>query len=140
MYAGDSLAEVLAFIQGIDHGQCDGPLVGFREWLVVRQGGGNNLHYVGLVRAELRVPLRGRSVVDDAGAIKGLGELLALFFGERATLGLAGIFHAYLRWLTRQSWYDGPLRSPRARRRKPPRQADPAAPPKVRGKGRRRPR
>lgn len=97
---------VCAYLDGFDAARSHGPLVGLREWLVVRFNEGNNVHWSGLARWLLP---GGRESSDDQ-AIRELGGLLSEFFAYRRTQGLTKIFHEYARWLQRRSWYDGPLR------------------------------
>src|SRR5690349_1967061 len=49
-----SFATVCVYIQGFDDGRGGSPLLGFREWLVLRHKGGSNLHWSGLVQILLR--------------------------------------------------------------------------------------
>jgi len=93
---------VIAFLDGYDAACEHGFLVGFREWLVVRADGGNNLAWSGLVR----------HILDDdpelnaTQQVAGLFELLDAFMAVRCERdGLRRIYAAYEAWLRMQSWY-----------------------------------
>jgi len=115
MYVGSAnFDSVCAYLDGYDHAQSGASLRGFREWLVVRRDGGNNLVWWGLVLGELdedRMSRKGKySKEEHEALIEGLGQLLAEFFAHRREVGLEGILYRYSQWLLSQSWYE-PLRS-----------------------------
>jgi hypothetical protein len=101
---------VCAYLSGFDSARDGGPLQGLREWLVVRLRNGNNLHWTGLARMALRL-----EDTDSSEAIARLGLLLEEFFEYRQQHGVARIFCDYGQWLSKQSWYDGPLKTKRKR-------------------------
>jgi hypothetical protein len=103
--AEPSLSSVCAYIQGFDDSRWGGALVGFHQWLVVKHKGGNNVHWSGLVQSSLDVR------TPENEAIAAFGELLMDFIKYRRSHGLTKIFHEYAKWLLRQGWYRGPLRS-----------------------------
>jgi hypothetical protein len=43
-----TFGSVCAYLSGFNAARGEGPLVGFREWLIVRSNGGNNLTWDGL--------------------------------------------------------------------------------------------
>jgi hypothetical protein len=94
---------VVSFLSGYDEAQSGGFLIGFREWLVVRADGGNNLAWPSLVLVVLGVPEeRGES----EKLIEGLFNLLEEFIAVRQSHnGLRQIFARYEDWLRRQDWY-----------------------------------
>lgn len=108
-----SFATACAYIDGFNSARGGAPLLGFREWLVLKLDDGNNLHWIGL--AEWLIPAAGPT---DAGAeerrILALGGLIADYLRERDTGGITKVYFDYGRWLLRQRWYDGPLREKRS--------------------------
>ena len=92
----DSLS---GFLQGYDTATQGELLNGFREWLVVRANGGNNLAWCGLVE------LIGRSNGKDN--LTNLLELLPEFWRDRDTSdGLNHILNTHSVWLKSQPWFD----------------------------------
>jgi len=113
---------VCAFIDGFNAARDEGPLNGFREWLVVLRKGGDNFHWIGLVETVLDIPsgamtreMNGMTKEQHETAIALLGGLFTKFFEHRAQNGVTKIHYDYARWLLRQGWYDGPLRVKKAR-------------------------
>ncbi|HVK13322.1 MAG TPA: hypothetical protein VM597_31500 [Gemmataceae bacterium] len=104
-----SVGAVCAYLDGFNAARSDGPLMGLQPWLVLRAGDGNNLHWSGLALRLLRPdavqPADGEDVIRD------LGGLIGQFLEYRRANGLAKVFRDYARWLTRRSWYTGPLRN-----------------------------
>lgn len=100
---------VCAYLCGFDAARSGGPLVGLHQWLVVQHGDGNNLHWSELARRQLSAV--DAELHDEERAIRSLGRLLAEFFAYRRANGITKVFHEYARWLLKQSWYTGPLRS-----------------------------
>jgi hypothetical protein len=111
---------VCAYICGFDSARSGGPLIGLREWLVVRANDGDNLNWVGQSRRLLQRNPADAELSDEEQAIRALGRLFAEFFEYRRANGLTKVFDEYGRWLLRTKWYDGPLRRRvvKARRRK----------------------
>jgi len=113
--ACESFAAVCAYLNGFDDGRDGGPLIGFKPWLVVRQDGGDNLAWVGLVMAEAlespRPEIEQLSAEQNRQCIEKLGEILAQFFADRSRRTVTAILHDYAKWLLRKKWYTGPLRS-----------------------------
>ncbi len=100
-----------AFIQGFDVASSGGTLVGFREWLVVRLGYGNNLAWsesaLRLAFPDAEFP---RQCLLQSGeqkrAVELLFGLLEEFWQEReAPHGLLRIYLRYQAWLQRQDLY-----------------------------------
>jgi hypothetical protein len=111
MYASPATyGAVCAYLCGFDAARSGGPLMGLREWLVVRAGDGNNLPWSGLARRQLPQDHADAELPDEERAIRALGRLLAEFFEYRRANGITKVYHEYARWLLRQSWYTGPLR------------------------------
>ncbi len=107
-----SFGQRAAFVEGLDTASDGSFLVGFREWLIVRAGFGNNLTWQGLV---LHLALDGwgereslakRTAEDEVVAGRVLVDLLVQFLSERdAPYGLIKIHDRYLTWLRAQDWY-----------------------------------
>ena len=111
MYVGsESYEAVVAFLGGFDFARDGGPLGGFREWLVVRVDGGNNLVWEQLVLLaafpEQAWAERG-TFSDEANksAIAALERLLLEFLAVREESGLRRIYLDHENWLRRQDWY-----------------------------------
>jgi hypothetical protein len=88
-----------------------GLLAGFREWLIVKLGCGNNLSWCALV-LELTFPdaeSPRQQLLHNGSqerAVRSLFELLEEFWQERETPdGLRRIYLAYQEWLQHQDWY-----------------------------------
>jgi hypothetical protein len=101
----------VAFLQGFDLACNGGVLLGFREWLIVRLGSGNNLAWSELV---LRCTFPdaenpSQRLLQPGGqqhAVALLFGLLEEFYQERDTpQGLRRIYLRYQRWLQDQEWY-----------------------------------
>ncbi len=100
-----------AFIDGLDTACNGGVLVGFREWLIVRLGDGNNLAWPELF---LRfgfpdsVEARGRGLpaADPDRLVNRLFEVFREFFEERdVVVGLPKIDRRHDAWLHTQPWF-----------------------------------
>ena len=51
MYVGRAdFSAVVAYLEGFSAARGGGPLLGFREWLVVKANAGENIHWAGLVK------------------------------------------------------------------------------------------
>jgi hypothetical protein len=104
--------DVLAgFLEGYHLAGNGGLLVGFREWLIVKLGYGNNLTWPGLV---LRLLFPGAESPgkchlesnDQQRAVEFLFELLEEYWRERQAYdGMRRIFLQYEEWLKQQDWY-----------------------------------
>src|SRR5262245_38511646 len=102
---------VCALIQGYDMALWNAPLLGLREWLVVRLDWGNNLNWSSLALKCLSGnDSLSKGHTEGAKFIEPLGRLLFEFLKYRRSRGLTIIFSAYAEWLRHQEWYDGPLR------------------------------
>jgi hypothetical protein len=107
-----SYGQFCAFLTGAD-AVADGlPLTGFREFLVVRLGDGNNLTWAGLVlrlafpAARTGWPDLARTPEGDRMAVRTLFRLLDEFLTTRADVdGPARIVEEYEAWLNTQSWH-----------------------------------
>lgn len=105
-----TLAGVIGFIDGYNRGRGGSPLLGLREWLVLRARGWNNLHLSGLACREIagdRNAAFTRS--DDSELMAALCRLVSEFLAYREANGLSKLFWEYAEWLRRQDWYSGPL-------------------------------
>lgn len=108
-----SYDSITAFVSGCDAGNDFCLLLGFREWLIVRANGGNNLSWEGLA---LEIAFPGHpspstapelSPENNRIAIDVLFDLLDEFFEARGPRHeLAAIFRSYQEWLEKQDWYD----------------------------------
>jgi hypothetical protein len=108
MYVGGESFEILAaWVDGFDVARSGGVLVGFREWLIVRCRGGNNLAWPALVRglAGTTDSRDGMGKRDNRRAIDVMFALIEEFAKDRHRRGLRAILFDYQRWLWRQSWY-----------------------------------
>ena len=106
-----SFHDFTVFIRGCEAGNDGQLLAGFREWLVVRCGHGDNLIWEALVlhQAFPDGPPRRAQLTADAElnrvAVETLFRLLDEYLGLRAEHGgLARIFDEYLTWRKAQSW------------------------------------
>ncbi len=112
-----TLAGVMAYIAGYDHGRGGSPLLGLREWLVVRARGWNNFHWTGLVCREIAGTANVSSgQQNDPELLIALGHILQEYLAYRAANGLSKVFWDYAEWLRGQDWYSGPLAPPAASR------------------------
>lgn len=107
--AGGSYREVEALLVGYNLATCDGGLVGFREWLVVRLDGGNNLSWSPLVLQAafpetLAVDPDSFSAEQTRTALTTLRDLVADFVATRERVGLPAILLSHHKWLSRQEW------------------------------------
>lgn len=119
--------EASSFVLGCDAGNNFCLLHGFREWLVVKAGRGNNLHWSALVLhlALPDVPDPWSAIASSAEhnrtAINALFDLLNEYFEALGSNhhGLAGLFLDHRVWLERSEAYnpscDGPRRMTKAR-------------------------
>ena len=111
MYFRAEFHVATAFIGGFDLASEGGLLVGFREWLIIRLGYGNNLDWAALVVRltfpEAQSPSDHLRAEDNQKlAIESLFHLLEAFLKERESPdGLRRIFVRYEEWLKRQDWY-----------------------------------
>ncbi|MGK8524602.1 hypothetical protein ACRS6B_25020 [Nocardia asteroides] len=113
-FAGSELGydKLVAFITGVDIGSQGSMLAGFREFLILKLDGGDNLAWFGLV-IRICVPAAARPLGgdDEKAAVDGLFDLLDEFLAETADHhARTRIYHEYFRWLQRQSWYSDPER------------------------------
>ena len=98
----ESYAEVTAVIYGYDAATLGGALAGFREWLIVRQDGGNNLDWFGLVQ---NAAAQGKKNPSEQDKIATLLSLITEFAEYRDTNGLARAFVEHRKWVEQQEWY-----------------------------------
>ncbi len=106
-----SYATVTAYIKGIDDATSGGALVGFREWLVIKVGGKNNICWTELVLSLLYpdVPFPRQHLQDahkDELAVAGLFDLLTEFYEDKGQHGLNHIFLQHEKWKLQQSWHN----------------------------------
>jgi hypothetical protein len=102
---------VAAFIAGFNLATNGGLLVGFREWLIVKLGYGNNLVWDALV-LKLTFPEAESAsnqllqAEQQKRAVESLFQLLEAFLQEKNSPdGLRRIFISYEEWLKHQDWY-----------------------------------
>src|SRR4051794_35172875 len=79
---------VCAYLNGFDAARSGGPLVGLHQWMVVRLGDGNSVHWSGLARRLLPDGPAVAGLSDEERHIRALGGLLVEFFDYRRTNGL----------------------------------------------------
>ena len=115
MYLHDrTFGEAYAFVLGCDAGNDYCLLDGFREWLIVKVDGYNNLAWSALV---LHVAFPGHPNPQEAWreseennrvAFDALFSLLDEFFVAKGPRheGLKEIYCRYQSWLEKQDWYD----------------------------------
>jgi len=95
----------MTYVQGVDAGCVGGFLVGFREWLIVRIDGGNNLFWTGLVKYALfpgsSDPAKDLdSCENQESKINEFLDLLDSFWSERCEPnGIHEIYIRYQHWL-----------------------------------------
>jgi hypothetical protein len=123
-----SFDAVCAYLDGFDAARDGGPLLGFQPWMVIRQGSGTNLTWVGLVLHEAlgergygREPLEAD---ESRHCIETLGRLLTEFFEDRRSRYLVGFFDDYAKWLRKRKVCEWMFQ----RRGKPLKWDQPAAP------------
>jgi len=102
----------VAFILGCDVGTSGILLSGFREWLIVRLGDGNNLSWTGLVQKIIDAEHVGQGEEEspksdtDAQRFDWLFQLLDEFLDQREKRdGMIRIYGRYIEWLKEQSWF-----------------------------------
>jgi hypothetical protein len=111
MYVGCAdFSAVVAFLDGFNAARGGGPLLGFREWLVVKANTGNNLHWAGLVKLLNRPRPAEGGEREEGFWIETLGRVIAEYLAFRAENGITKVYYDYGRWLVRHRWYRGPLR------------------------------
>jgi hypothetical protein len=112
MYVGATdFSAVVAYIDGFNAARGGGPLLGFREWLVMRANTGNNLHWAGLVKLVISsAPESSSAHKQQEYWIQAAGKLIAEYLRYRDDNGITKVFYDYGRWLLRKRWYRGPLR------------------------------
>jgi hypothetical protein len=99
-----------ALIQGFDLASNGGLLAGFREWLIVKLGYGNNLAWSALVLRlvfpDAESPRQCLQSAEQKHVVALLFGLLEEFWQERESPnGLRRIYLKYQGWLQRQDWY-----------------------------------
>ena len=109
---GERYWEVAALVLGYDLACEGGVLAGFREWMVVRVGLGNNLAWPALVLAvafpDAVDPLEAvqASGASQRHAIDVMFRLIGEFDDARGNQdGLRKIYLEHERWLRSQEWY-----------------------------------
>ncbi len=109
---GGSYNEIVAFLLGYDQAYAGEILAGFREWLIVKNDGANNLAWSALV-LELAFPeepvprqAMSNSADNERRAIEILFDLVTEFIEKKDRSGLEAILRSYQEWLARQELYD----------------------------------
>jgi hypothetical protein len=100
---------VVAYIDGFNAARGGGPLLGFREWLIVKANAGNNLHWAGLVKL-IHSPPSLQDADKEEYWIGVAGRWIAEYLAFRNEYGITKVYYEYGRWLLRKRWYRGPLR------------------------------
>ena len=94
--------EICAYIEGYNEALWGAPLEGFREWLLTEGTEWTNMCWWALIRKQLW-PVQGADeALTDAQselARKTLSSHLSAYIECRRTLGLAGIYDRYSKWL-----------------------------------------
>ncbi|WP_043807895.1 hypothetical protein [Desulfatibacillum aliphaticivorans] len=106
---GKTYGEFVAMIYGFSFARNHAPLLGFREWLVMRFDGGNNMTWDGLALFIMNIRLDSYVEGDDQNhlkAVRGAANLISEFVHEREECGLRRVMVNYQNWLMAQSWYD----------------------------------
>tara|TARA_R110002072_G_scaffold13481_1_gene56809 strand:+ start:289503 stop:289922 length:420 start_codon:yes stop_codon:yes gene_type:complete len=102
---------VAAYLSGFDAALEGGFLQGFREWLIVRADGCNNLGWSSIVAYVIfpdhddPITFLRSSDANDEFARKELHRLYTDYRADLAKTGLRGIYYEYEKWLHKQSWY-----------------------------------
>ncbi len=106
---GERCTSLAAYIQGMDTAMNGGLLIGFREWLIVRINGGNNLHWLHLIIYHVFPKLSVDDVIenDEYNLIinNTLIDMLLAYFIYKNEVGLMVVYLNYQKWLEKQSWY-----------------------------------
>ncbi|MGW6282941.1 hypothetical protein [Kribbella sp. NPDC055071] len=101
-----SLASLEAFILGWDLGSQGSMLLGFREWLVLRFDGGNNLSWQALIRRMHKMEVEREGRIEPDLSADGLFDVLDRFFDDRnQSDGILRIYAMYADWLRSQEWF-----------------------------------
>ena len=119
MYLSSStFRSVTAFLEGYDMARDGGPLVGFREWLVVRYQGADNIGWTRLSEMVLEITDEQLAAENQEQILLQLSGLMEEFFAYRKAHGVAVIFDDYRLWLVKKGWYDRPPRKKKNAARK----------------------
>ena len=111
MYVSPATFEsVCILFDGMNMALDGAPLLGFREWLVIKFEDGDNLHWYKLAEWAIGFTPENRATMDHKAALLRLESLMKEFFEYRRTYGVVVIYDDYRRWLLRHKWYNGPLR------------------------------
>ena len=107
----DSLESYCAYVEGVMTGFSSGPLDWFREFLVLRADGGNNLTWSGLVR---NIALGGgrapRNADEERAIVACLFDLLDEYLAEvRGPRDHRRLAHEYVLWLQSRDYYNADL-------------------------------
>jgi hypothetical protein len=101
---------ICSFLSGYDSATKGGLLVGFHEWLVIKRGHGNNLHWTALAEClafpNAEDPSAERRVAEPQVMIDFLFNLIREYFVDLdSPQGLRGIYLRYDHWLRKQQWF-----------------------------------
>lgn len=112
MYVHDAnFDSVAAFLQGFDTACGGGVLAGFREWLILKLGYGNNLAWTELFLRFAFPDSTGPRVhelltADRKQLVGLLAEVFSTYWAERAENGgLQNLMARHSQWLRAQDWY-----------------------------------
>jgi hypothetical protein len=97
-----TIGAVCAYLNGYDQARSGAPLFGLHQWLVVRTDAQNNIWWEATARQNLPEVDDSVDFEKDHRDIAALGRLLAEFFADRRTLGLAKILRAHEELLERR--------------------------------------
>ncbi|MFC9690938.1 hypothetical protein ACFTSF_20470 [Kribbella sp. NPDC056951] len=101
----ESYGSLQSFFLGCDVGSRGEFLLGFREWLIVKTDGGNNLSWPGLVqrvRASAGESSGYRELSDTDALLALIDEFLEI---RQQDDGHLKIFARYADWLREQAWF-----------------------------------
>lgn len=105
-----TLGGIIAYIDGFNRRRGGSPLLGFREWIVLRVGGWDSLLWYGLACMVIAGDRTAASKLGDEPALmEALVKLVQEFIEYRKANGLNKVFWDFAEWLRRQEWYSGPL-------------------------------
>ncbi len=100
--------EFIALLVGVDMAGDNLPLRGFKEWLILKRNGGNNLVWEALALSYLDITL-GRfaetRTSEHRDIIRSLTDLVEEFLNDREERGIEEIMDAHQTWLKSQDWY-----------------------------------
>ncbi len=101
---------VTAYLSGYDYALDGGFLAGFKEWLAVKYGYGQNLAWNGLFASatlgEADTHERPRPTGHDEVLLEQLRSTLVEFLRHRQIIGLRNVLFDHGQWMRKQDWFD----------------------------------